>query len=374
VPYLAEACIVDLVGEDDTWQRVVSQSDDSRIQSRLDALATDLLSWDDPWRAIDVMRSGSAEIVTEVTDDFLEAHTDSPARLARLKAMGIRSALFVPLVARDHALGVVTLLRLADAEYSTADLELARALGTRAANALDNARLYAMAMRATRAREDVLSVVSHDLGNPLAAIRLCAAALMTSPPSEPEEKHQLMQAIGNSADWMTRLIQDLLDVSTIERGRLSVEKRTEVVRPILEQAAAMFAPQLADRGVTLAVDVPADVPAVFGDSARLVQVLANLVGNSLKYTDRGGTITLSAASVGNEVQIAVRDTGSGIPAEQLPRVFERYYTRRRGASKRGSGLGLSIARGIVEAHGGRIWAESVEGVGTTIRMALPAAG
>jgi PAS domain S-box-containing protein len=373
VPYLAEACIVDFEGADEGWQRVVSTTDAPEVRAALDAVSHDVLSWDHPWRAIDVMRSGKAEIVAKVTDDWLEAHTDTAGELGRLKALKIHSALFVPLVARDHVLDAMTFLRLADASYTPAQLALAQALGLRAAYALDNARLYTMAQRATRAREDVLSVVSHDLGNPLAAIRLCAAALLESPPSNVEEQRQLMQAIGNSADWMTRLIQDLLDMSTLEVGKMSIERRTEQVRPILTSAAAMFLPQADERGVKLMAETDANVAPVHGDAARLVQVLTNLVGNSLKYTERGGTVTVRASMRDDEVLISVQDTGSGIPADQLPRIFERYYTRRRSANKSGSGLGLSIARGIVEAHGGRIWVESTVGVGTTFYVALPAA-
>jgi signal transduction histidine kinase len=121
------------------------------------------------------------------------------------------------------------------------------------------------------------------------------------------------------------------------------------------------------------VEVAAGVPAVHGDSARLVQVLTNLLGNSLKYTERGGSVTVHAAPRGDSVLITVRDTGSGIPADILPRIFERYYTRRREANKSGSGLGLAIVRGIVEAHAGHVWVESVVGEGSTFFVSLPAA-
>jgi len=373
VPYLAEACIVDVVGPDGAWQRQVSHSEVSELREALDALARAPLSWDSPWRAIDAMRARKPEVVGTISDDWLEGHTESPAELARWKALRMRSALFVPLIARDHVLGALTLVRVSHAPFTTEQVALAQALGMRAAYAMDNARLYTMAQRATRAREDVLSVVSHDLGNPLAAIRLCAAALLEAPPADVNERRHLMQAIGNSADWMSKLIQDLLDVSTIEVGKLSVEKRTEQVAPIVRQALAMVGPQAEHRGVQLTAALDDAVPAVHGDAARLIQVLTNLLGNSLKYTDRGGSVTVSAAALHEEVLLAVRDTGSGIPPEQLPRVFERYYTRKRGASKSGSGIGLSIARGIVEAHGGRIWVESTVGVGTTFFVALPAA-
>jgi PAS domain S-box-containing protein len=373
VPYLAEACIVDVVGPDGGWQRQVSRSDVPELHDALDAVGRHTLTWDSPWRAIDAMRAQKLEVVSAITDDWLEGHTETASELARWKALKARSALFVPLIARDHVLGALTLVRLSHAPFTPEQVALAQALGRRAAYAMDNARLYTMAQRATRAREDVLSVVSHDLGNPLAAIRLCAAALLEAPPSDVKEQRHLIQAIGNSADWMSKLIQDLLDVSTIEVGKLSVERRTEQVAPILKQALAMVAPQAQQRGVELKYALGIGVPPVHGDAARLIQVLTNLLGNSLKYTDRGGVVSVSAEAQADEVLITVRDTGSGIPAEQVPRIFERYYTRKRGANKSGSGLGLSIARGIVEAHGGRIWVESVLGEGSSFHVALPAA-
>ena len=373
VPYLAEACLVDAVGPDGSWQRQTSRSEDPRLQASLDAVSHDLLTWDSPWHAIDAMRSHKVEAVAEITDDWLEAHTETPAELARLKALQAKSALFVPLIARDHVLGAITLLRTSAAPFTADQIQLAQALGTRAAYALDNARLYTIAQRATRAREDVLSVVSHDLGNPLAAIRLCAAALLEAPPNDVTEQRHLMEAIGNSADWMSRLIQDLLDVSTIEIGKLSVERRTEQMEPIIRQALAMVSPQAHQRGVVLSSRVDDGVRAVHGDAARLIQVLTNLLGNSLKYTERGGSVSVDARDEGDDVLLCVRDSGAGIPAEVLPHIFERYYTRKRGANKSGSGLGLAIARGIVEAHGGRVWVESKVGVGSSFYVSLPAA-
>ena len=121
------------------------------------------------------------------------------------------------------------------------------------------------------------------------------------------------------------------------------------------------------------MEIADGLPAVYGDASRLVQVLTNLLGNSLKYTERGGSVTVHAAPRGDTVILSVRDTGSGIPADILPRIFERYYTRRREANKSGSGLGLAIVRGIVEAHGGHVWVESVMGLGSTFFVALPAA-
>jgi signal transduction histidine kinase len=170
-----------------------------------------------------------------------------------------------------------------------------------------------------------------------------------------------------------RMIRDLLDVASIEVGRLAVERRVEVVRPILERAVGLFARTAADRGVVLTLEAPAESPAVHGDAERLVQVLSNLLANALRYTARDGHVTVSARASGNEVEIMVADTGSGIPPASLPLIFERYWTVRGNAPKGGTGLGLAIARGIVEAHGGRLWAESEVGKGSTFRFTLRAA-
>jgi len=127
----------------------------------------------------------------------------------------------------------------------------------------------------------------------------------------------------------------------------------------------------AERGVALRLDRPTELLRVTGDEERLVQVLANLLGNALRFTERGGQVTLGARRNGNEIEIHVRDNGAGIPASELGRIFERYWTVRRNAPKGGTGLGLAIARGIVEAHGGRLWAESTPGVGSTFRFTVP---
>jgi signal transduction histidine kinase len=248
---------------------------------------------------------------------------------------------------------------------------VARELAWRAAFAIENARLYTGAQLATRARDEVLGVVSHDLRNPLSAIAMCTNTLLANVPGDNASQRELLTTVYQSTQWMNRLIQDLLDVSNIEAGRLSVERRPEHVEPILERAVSMFERQAREKSVALRVAIHDSVPAVFVDAERIVQVLTNLVGNAMKFTDAGGSITLEAAQQGSEVAITVSDTGAGIPAEHLPHVFERYWQARRTARKRGSGLGLAIARGIVEAHGGRIEAWSTLGKGSTFRFTVP---
>ncbi|HET8796054.1 MAG TPA: HAMP domain-containing sensor histidine kinase, partial [Thermoanaerobaculia bacterium] len=228
------------------------------------------------------------------------------------------------------------------------------------------------AEQAVRAREEVLAIVSHDLRNPLNAVTLGASLLRMSDALAAEDREQV-DTIVLSAKRMSRLIEDLLDVTRLEGGkRLPVEPASVPPIEMLHEAEELFRAQASVAAVTMICDTEASLPHVFADRHRILQVLSNLIGNSLKFTPAGGTITVSARRQREEVLFCIRDTGPGIPKENLNDIFSPYWQAKR-TERMGAGLGLPIARGIVEAHSGRIWVESEPGAGSRFYFTLPVA-
>lgn len=219
--------------------------------------------------------------------------------------------------------------------------------------------------------EELLGIVSHDLRTPLVAVGVHLRELERLGPTIPASGRAAVHAIRDSVGWMQRLIQDLLDVAGLEHGRLQLLRRAADPVVLVAHAMELLEPLARDAGITLDCDVPDDLPIVVVDGDRVLQVLSNLVTNALKFTPRGGTVTIRADASADDVHLAVADTGCGIAPEELPRVFERFWRSDSTSHVRGTGLGLTIARGLVEEHGGRIWIESVTGQGTTVHFTLP---
>ena len=185
-----------------------------------------------------------------------------------------------------------------------------------------------------------------------------------------DDVRQRVASVRDLARRMQRLRQDLLDVASIEQGGLSVEWDSWHPGAVVSEALAAFAPLAAEKGIELAGQVDDGVPEVEGDRERVIQVLANLLGNAVKFTPSGGRVGLRVEAAPGEVRFAVRDTGPGIAPEHQAHVWDRFW-KSRTSNRHGAGLGLAIARGIVEAHGGRIWLESAVGEGSTFTFTLP---
>lgn len=226
--------------------------------------------------------------------------------------------------------------------------------------------------RAVRAREEVVAVVSHDLRSPLGTISAGAELLLDLDLSR-ERRREHLRAIYRASEQMHRLIRDLLDVSRIEAGGLSIDATPTPVEELVRRAREIAAPLARDASLDLETSVEEGLPPVRVDRDRILQVLSNLMGNAVKFTPEGGRIRLRASREAGEVVVEVADTGPGIAPEDQEHLFDRFWQVDR-ANREGTGLGLAIARGIVEAHGGRIWVESEPGKGSRFRFTLEAAG
>jgi sigma-B regulation protein RsbU (phosphoserine phosphatase) len=232
----------------------------------------------------------------------------------------------------------------------------------------------AVAEAAVRARDEVLRIVAHDIGNSLSAVKIHAMVLERTLSADPaqDEARKRTQAIRHLTGQMDRLRQDLLDVAAIEAGRLSFEPDEVALEEVVRDVAEAVSETAAEKGMALEIAIPPELGPLWVDRERLHQVLSNLMGNAAKFTPADGRIAVSAAEEGEMVRVSVADTGPGIPAEHLAQVFDRFW-QARSTRRAGAGLGLAIARGIVEAHGGEIEVRSEPGAGSVFSFTLPRA-
>jgi signal transduction histidine kinase/DNA-binding response OmpR family regulator len=375
VPELADLCVVDVLEADATYRQVGAAHVDPEKEGMIRSVAPRERTRNHPFAAM--FATGEAVLLSEVPDSFVrEVAGTGPAMEALVGAIGARSAMVVPLRAGDRPIGGITLVSAESGRrFDGDDLALAQELATRAALAVENARLFAQAQAATRARDEMLAVVAHDLRNPLSTISLGAELLLDT--TEDDAAHAFhrrhLSTVKRSAERMNRLIQDLLDVTRVAGGKMALAPQEEDLSSLLGEAAAMLRPLAEARGIGFGTRGMQGLPRLRVDGARIMQVISNLVGNAIKFTPEGGTVTLAAACEGGDLRISVVDTGTGISPEALPHVFGRFW-QADDADRRGLGLGLAIARGIVEAHGGRIWVESEVGRGSIFQFTLPAPG
>jgi PAS domain S-box-containing protein len=374
VPEVAICCVVDLVDVTGHMRRAHVVHGDPAMQAFADRLST---YPKDQTRYLTrrAITEGRSELVTRVDDDYLRSIAENEDHLAVLRGLRFSSLVTVPLRARERVLGALLLARGAgEPSFTEADLTLAQGLALRAASALDNARLYDQARRAIRARDDVLGVVSHDLRTPLSVVAMCVTSLLGDDQIADVRSRDALQTLQRANHWAQRLIQDLLDVSAIEAGGLSLTRRREDPVVLVMLAIQLNGELAAERAISLVPDLPDHLPPVDVDADRIVQALTNLIGNALKFTPHGGVVRIGGVDEGGNLRLFVTDSGPGVPAEDAPHVFDRFWTARRTARARGTGMGLAIVRGIVEMHGGRVWLEPpAAGTGATFSVALPLA-
>jgi signal transduction histidine kinase len=326
---------------------------------------------------------------TDVTREMQGFTIEALMAAAQAEAeQGTVSRLSAPLLARSgRSLGVIELWGKKQGEFTESDHAILTQLAQMCSVALQNARLYKSAQDATRARDDLVAIVSHDLRNPIHTIHMAASFLLeTAPPTDRRlTSRRQLEVIQRAATRANRLIQDLLDVARIQAGGLVVDPNPVNAASLVQEAIDSATPLAGAAGLQIRRAVDEPTPDVLCDRDRILQVFANLIGNAIKFTPRGGDIAVGARHQGvivedqesvasaNEARFWIQDTGPGIPPENIPHVFDRYW-QARSTAKLGTGLGLSIAKGIVEAHGGRIWVDSELGKGACFAFTLPVAG
>ncbi|HEY1587152.1 MAG TPA: ATP-binding protein [Polyangia bacterium] len=366
LPQLGDYCIVDLAEGDRHLRRVGSVPEHETLTHTLDATAAFAAAGDS--LVTRVLRTGQPFVFSPSEPN--SASTPLDLAISHVWAHASwRACLVVPLLARNRTVGAITLVSFGRA-YSRDDLALAQELGHRVALAVDNAHLYDEARAAVRVRDDVLAIVSHDLRNPLSTILTSTGRLLET--VEGDGVRAPLERCQRAARRMTHMISDLVDAASLETGTLSLDQRDNEVSRVVSDALDLLQPLADARGLEMSIELVPGIERAFCDRERIVQVLSNIVGNAIKFTPRGGHIRISADHWGDMVRVAVTDDGPGIAPDQMPRIFDRYWHLAQRESRHGAGLGLYIAKGIIENHGGRIWVESTLGCGSTFFFTLPA--
>ncbi len=278
-----------------------------------------------------------------------------------------RSAMVVPLIHADVTLGVLMVSHPAPHHFTPAQLDLLTTVAGQIGTALHNASLYSLLREAEAGREQFLNMLTHDLRGPLAGILGCLHMLEES--AQTDDDRLFIELAQTACTTQERLIDDILDVYKAESGRMDLVATAVDLHAIGADVVTSLRGAAAERNLELVNDLPS-VPRIPADQDKLLRVLLNLVANALKYTSRGG-VYITAAYDALTVTVTVQDTGAGIPADQLDKIFDRFFQGGERSTRRGSGLGLTFCQQVITAHGGRIWAESQSGVGTQLHFCLP---
>jgi PAS domain S-box-containing protein len=372
LPQLADMAMVDVV-EDGVIRRVAASHANERLTALFERARAFPPRLGDGGPQDEAIQTGRPVIVARVDGAWIRRIARNAEHGELLRALAPSSLLVIPLRGRDDVvLGTVTWVRIAGRPpFDARDRELAEELGRRATLAVENARLYDAARRATQARDDMLGVVSHDLRNPIHSIYMSGSFLLDLLQPDMELERTQAAVVKRAAARANRLIQDLLDITHIESGRLSLDARPHDAASLVDEAIEQARIQADTAGVALRRGEVEGAAIVHADRDRVLQALGNLLGNALKFTPRGGQVTVSARGGADGARLSVSDTGPGIPAEQVPHLFDRYWQANR-KDRRGVGLGLSIVKGIADAHGGEVLFDTHVGEGSTFTLVLPA--
>lgn len=383
-PYLADCCIIDIIQDDGTIRRMAIAHADPESRDVADTLRHHPPRPDSDDPIAKVLRTGEPKLITMISENRVEAeHVDSPEEGTHvLYVLRPTSYLILPLIVRGQTMGAISLiLTTSSRQHNQVTVALAEELARRSATAVDNARLYEQAQEAIRLRDEFLASISHDLKNPLGAIKGQAQLLQRKVnrenPSAAERLIKGLTTIDSLATKMTAQINELLDLAGLQAGQHLELNRQPTDLVALAQRVAEECQQITEH-VEIRVDVMA--PEIVGhwDQVRLVRVLSNLFENAIKYSPHETVVTVvvkvEERTGGNWAILEVRDQGIGIPESELIRIFERFYRASNAAGQsKGTGLGLASSRQIAEQHGGTITVHSQPGKGSTFTVHLPIA-
>jgi PAS domain S-box-containing protein len=370
---LADICIIDIVEGVGNVARLKVKGREASLVPLCNLFMQIPLDRDRPLWFQMVAQNKRPIVVEHITEEMMGYVFREESDLRVIREAGLQSAIVIPLLRDGDLIAAIVLFSCSPSRiYGPKDLYLAQELAQRAAASIENARLYFLARRAIKSREEILAVVSHDLKNPVMVIGLVAKVLRQSKELETDKIAEFSNKIERAADKMLLLISQLLDFSKIESGTFSVAPQAETLKDIILPAIDGMKPLAEAKQQTIEIHIESNLPEVAADGARVGQVLSNLLSNAIKFGRRGGKIVVSARKQDHTVVVCVSDDGPGIPQENLSKVFDRYWQASE-TKHAGMGLGLAIAKGIVEAHGGKIWVDSELGKGSSFFFTLPLA-
>jgi PAS domain S-box-containing protein len=365
VPHFADWCAVDMAEPDGSPRRLaVAHADPAKVKVAHELSRRYPPDPASPHGLPKVLRTGEPDMMADIPESLLAQGARDEEHLRLLRGLGLRSYMCVPLKGRGRLLGAISFVSAESGRrYTSSDLAFAEELARRASVAIENAQLYAELREADRLRDEYLAMLAHELRNPLAPIRN-ALQVMKMPGASGAVVRQVQDMAERQVQHMARLLDDLLDVSRISRGKIELRSEAVDLKPLVNRTVE------ASR-----VSVAPEPLLVRGDPTRLEQVVTNLLNNACKYTDPGGHICLEAGREGSEVVVRVRDNGIGIAPDMLPKIFDLFVQaeRRVDRSQGGVGIGLTLVRRLVELHGGTVEAQSEgPGRGSEFLVRLPA--
>lgn len=346
---------------------------------------------------------------TDLNASLKEGHTFSSATSPKqrkekiIQIFEIEHFILTPVLTQDGMIGIVFVGNRSDAYAVTeGDEELISILASQIGQALENAQLFEQVYRSrqeleskihdrtkqlavaleevkkvSKMKSDFISAVSHELRTPLTSIKGYASILITGKIGEiPQQVKERLEKINKHSDNLVKMINDLLDISRIESGRVEMKLAQYSISSIIENVLDILTPQIKEKGIQLKTPIDPNAPEVTVDLSQFERVFINLLGNAIKFTPPNGTITLGVRMDNNKILFSVADTGIGIKEEDIPKLFHEFYRVENEINQnvKGTGLGLALARNIVEAHGGKIWVISKVNEGTTFYFTLPVSG